>query len=1049
MPKYNVVFHAQLKATDPDRIRKQITEQKSGKVIINLLGRTGSGKGTQSAYLSAKTGLPHISIGDLFRDEVREKTSIGKLIEFFEEQNPNVFPPDEIWFGLLIKRLSKPDCAKGYILDNFPRTAAQAKVLMQAMLTAEDQHIPIFMDLDEKTIKNRLKERYICGGYGKQFRGHECHTGECDNLTCNKRKLEHRPEDCDEVKMNRRFATFNANIGEILSIIEARDLVYYLKLYGNESPVEIAINIDRLILNSLIRRADRRFFIMRHSESMATANPNLFTEMVPDSIRLTAYGHSQSRLAGDALKKYFLQNPERRLKIIINNAVRIVETKDNIVDVLHETVSSVIIDKRADELEHGEFNAVPVEHMLKKFPEIFDKFYYCGADESKLLESYKVRLPSGESKEDLYRNTAELIYDVESTADANEDILFIGHGANCRALEAVLIGEDGKWLAREYDTMPRGEIKVVQSYFSKLFFKVPAKKAITISAKQSTRIAIIGAAASGTAMLASLIQKMPIGAEIFVFNQTDIFGPGYVYDLNQPPCFLLNRNVKNTQSIWGNESFAQWLSNNSTLILAKHGKWKKLFPDSMEILRKSVLKVYDDAILPRSVYGMYLAECFSNLIKLAKSKGINVVTLKEMVIDVSSNSISFGTSHSPMVIDVDFIIFSSGHWQSSKPIEYGYAKGFYNNPIVLGLAHNDMTKIKDKQVLIKGASLSAIDAAVLVLELGAKKVTMFSRHGKLNSISGLWKERPLQHLTLENLEKLASEQQSNKQYFRLDHVFQLMVKELQLVGIELDWEEIKSPANSIQSMRVEIDQCRNGQEFVWRTIFESAFPIHQEIFKKLHPDDKKVFITHFFSTFMSYNATTPLASLERLLKYVDDGKLEVRSGEVDISYDQSTQSFFAKFTSPEPVGVVADILINGLGQDRNIDNFALSDSMLRQNIFVRSAFGGVKVDDNYNLISGDGTVQPNIFANGVLINGAVLNYSNFETLCHISAKIAENISKILIKKSDEELDSVSYVARNSADYDNRFLPGFNLFTLMAAVTVTAGSAYYIKSKLKA
>ncbi len=1043
MPKYNIVVQTKLRTVAESRLVDQIASHDDGKIIINLIGRTGSGKGTQGSYLSAKTGLPHISIGDLFRDEVRNKTELGKLIEIFEENHPKEFPPDEIWFGILLKRFSQQDCAKGYILDNFPRTPAQAKVFVNGLLSPKDCHVPLFFDLDEKIICERLKNRYICPSCGVQVRAHDGNnSGACSNADCNGQKLEYRAEDRDEQKMQRRFATFNKNIVDILTVMESRDPIYYCKLNGTELPQDIANTIDRIIFGILTRKASRKFFIMRHTESTATYNPELFSERVPDAVPLTKEGHAQAKMAGAALKKYFDQNPTRKLKIIINSATRIIETGEEVKSVLGDVVSAMIADNRANELKHGKFNSVSLQHMIKTYPDVLEKFYYCGNDDIRLLESYKIALPHGESKEDLLRNTTELLFDIEQSAAQNEDILFIGHGANCRALEAALTGKDGLWLAREYDTMSRSEIIAVdvnKNLFSKgeCFFKAPSRVSIQIPNKPENRIAIIGAGASGTAILANLVQRLPSGSEIIVFDHADCFGPGYVYDINQPPCFLLNRTLGNTQSIWGSKSFSNWIADNKALICEKYAKWQPLFPDSVAALHSGLENVNANMVVPRSLFGLYLSDCFTQLVNEAHNRGISVVTVNRKVTNAAANHVTCGEGQSAEIIPVDHIVLATGHWQSPKPVEYGYAESFYNSPMVLGLAPIDMPKIKDKKVLIKGTSLSAIDAAIMALELGAKHVAMFSRHGKLSSITGLWKERTLQHLTLKNLEALAKNS-GNGAFFSLEHVFQLMVKELEDVGIKVDWSEAIQPKDPIKVATGEIAQCQNGQEFLWQSIFESSFPIHQEIFRRLHPDDKIVFINKWLSPFMSYNATTPLASLERFSKYFADGRLEINAGEAVLSFNDSSATFEAKFQDNTVcTTILADVLIHATGQDRDIGSVALYDALGNSNAVAKNLFGGVRINETYNLIDGDGNTKSNIFAVGPMISGDVLNYSNFETIYQISTQIAAEIAKQVKARP------------TSADTTNKsILPGFNLYTVLAGAAVAAGCAYYAKNKLR-
>jgi len=96
-------------------------------MYILLMGPPGAGKGTQAANLVNKFAVPHISTGDMFRAAVKEGTELGKQAKACMDAGKLV--PDEVTIGIVRQRLAKPDCAKGFILDGFPRTVEQADAL--------------------------------------------------------------------------------------------------------------------------------------------------------------------------------------------------------------------------------------------------------------------------------------------------------------------------------------------------------------------------------------------------------------------------------------------------------------------------------------------------------------------------------------------------------------------------------------------------------------------------------------------------------------------------------------------------------------------------------------------------------------------------------------------------------------------------------------------------------------------------------------------------------------------------------------------------------
>ena len=100
-------------------------------LYVVLLGGPGAGKGTQAERLSQALGIPQISTGDLFRENLRNETELGLLAKETMERGELV--PDEVTVGMVRERLSRSDCAKGAILDGFPRTVAQAEALEELL----------------------------------------------------------------------------------------------------------------------------------------------------------------------------------------------------------------------------------------------------------------------------------------------------------------------------------------------------------------------------------------------------------------------------------------------------------------------------------------------------------------------------------------------------------------------------------------------------------------------------------------------------------------------------------------------------------------------------------------------------------------------------------------------------------------------------------------------------------------------------------------------------------------------------------------------------
>jgi len=133
-----------------------------------LLGPPGAGKGTQAQIISKKCGIPHISSGNIFRENLQNETELGLKAKSFMEKGELV--PDDITIGMVEDRLDQKDCGNGALLDGFPRTPFQAKSL-EMFLTEKGSKIASvpFIDVEEEELIERLSGRWTCRADGHVF----------------------------------------------------------------------------------------------------------------------------------------------------------------------------------------------------------------------------------------------------------------------------------------------------------------------------------------------------------------------------------------------------------------------------------------------------------------------------------------------------------------------------------------------------------------------------------------------------------------------------------------------------------------------------------------------------------------------------------------------------------------------------------------------------------------------------------------------------------------------------------------------------------------
>lgn len=137
-------------------------------MFIVLLGPPGAGKGTQAQRIAEATKLLHISTGDMFRENVRNETELGKLARTFMDRGDLV--PDDVTIGMLLERISRPDAAQGAMFDGFPRNVAQASALDDALKTRGGKiGRALLISVADDELIARLGGRWICRNCGQLY----------------------------------------------------------------------------------------------------------------------------------------------------------------------------------------------------------------------------------------------------------------------------------------------------------------------------------------------------------------------------------------------------------------------------------------------------------------------------------------------------------------------------------------------------------------------------------------------------------------------------------------------------------------------------------------------------------------------------------------------------------------------------------------------------------------------------------------------------------------------------------------------------------------
>jgi len=198
-----------------------------------LLGPPGSGKGTQAKVLAARYQVPHISTGDILRDEVRRSTPLGRQVQEIMERGELV--PDRLVAGIILARLDRDDCARGFILDGYPRTVDQAAILddLLAELGRTLERV-ILIEVPDDVIVRRMTGRRSCPRCGRVY--HVESNPPEDGRTCDACgvELEQRPDDGEEV-VRERLRVYREKTEPLVELYRVRGL---LAVVDGDRPVE-------------------------------------------------------------------------------------------------------------------------------------------------------------------------------------------------------------------------------------------------------------------------------------------------------------------------------------------------------------------------------------------------------------------------------------------------------------------------------------------------------------------------------------------------------------------------------------------------------------------------------------------------------------------------------------------------------------------------------------------------------------------------------------------------------------------------------------------
>ena len=215
-----------------------------------LLGAPGAGKGTQAKVIAENYGIPQVSTGDLLRDHVARGTELGKQAKAVMESGNLV--SDELVCGMVAERLSRPDCARGFILDGFPRTVGQAKWLDNWLATqlfektGLKKSAPVVIDIavGYNLLLKRLTGRRSCPTCGRIYNVYFSPPRVDELCDVDGAKLITRRDDCEEV-ISERLKTYERDTLSLIEYYRAKGQL--VEIDGSREMNEISAKVLKLI----------------------------------------------------------------------------------------------------------------------------------------------------------------------------------------------------------------------------------------------------------------------------------------------------------------------------------------------------------------------------------------------------------------------------------------------------------------------------------------------------------------------------------------------------------------------------------------------------------------------------------------------------------------------------------------------------------------------------------------------------------------------------------------------------------------------------------
>jgi len=483
-------------------------------------------------------------------------------------------------------------------------------------------------------------------------------------------------------------------------------------------------------------------------------------------------------------------------------------------------------------------------------------------------------------------------------------------------------------------------------------------------------ITIVGGGATSLAFLYNYIASVPAGQHrettVYLVEKRGVFGPGAAYARD------VSSNLLNTKTGFISPfhdrpgDFFNWLRENESA-------WRRNFP---------TFDLHPDSYAPRPLFGMYLQAKMAWVVKHALTANVRIIQVDAEVNDIAmvGNS-SVARTNCSLTLTSDHVFLCCGTLPAKPDAFAGDVSRILPSPYpVAELPHKIAP---EASVGIVGARLSCIDAVIGLVESGHRgRIAIHSRSGYFPCVRGTQGRIVPKFLEQGNLEALVRE----KGRLRLTDIVELVRQEIaHATGGEVpqDFALPAPPADLAAYLEREIELARSPRP--WQAVLYSTNAIIDQLWMALRDSEKAMFLSDYFSAFMSYRVSIPAENAAKILACLKSGQLSFHAGEFAI---EAAADGKPVIRMGGQAALAYDYLINATGSPRStkrLDSTLLAN-LLRRGMAVEHPLGGIAVDRNSYAVIGRSSGKARLHAMGELTTGTFF----FTSALDINARHARN-----------------------------------------------------------